>query len=46
MEIEFKFVHVGKIKTHYLEAGVGDQVVVLVHSRLWSPAAVGHSGII
>jgi pimeloyl-ACP methyl ester carboxylesterase len=31
MEIESKFVNVGKIKTHYLEAGVGDQVVVLVH---------------
>ena len=31
MEIEFKFVHVGKIKTHYLEGGVGDHVVVLVH---------------
>ena len=31
MEIESKFVHVGKIKTHYLEAGVGDQVIVLLH---------------
>lgn len=31
MEIESKFVNVGNIKTHYLEAGMGDQVVVLVH---------------
>ena len=31
MQIKSKFVHVGKIKTHYLEAGLGDQVVVLVH---------------
>jgi len=31
MEIESKFVNIGKIKTHYLEAGVGDQVIVLLH---------------
>lgn len=31
MEIESKFVNVGKIKTHYLKAGVGDQVIVLLH---------------
>ena len=31
MEIESKFVNVGEIKTHYWEAGVGDQVVVLAH---------------
>jgi len=31
MEMESKFVNVGKIKIHYWEAGVGDQVVVLLH---------------
>lgn len=31
MEIKSNFVTIGKIKTHYWEAGVGDQVVVLVH---------------
>ena len=31
MEIESKFVNVGETKTHYWEAGVGDQVIVLLH---------------
>jgi pimeloyl-ACP methyl ester carboxylesterase len=31
MEIGSKLVNIGKIKTYYLEAGVGDQVVMLVH---------------
>ena len=31
MGIKSKFVEVGKFKPHYWEAGVGDQVVVLVH---------------
>jgi pimeloyl-ACP methyl ester carboxylesterase len=31
MEITSKFVYVGNIKIHFLEAWAGDQVVVLLH---------------
>ena len=35
MEITSKFINVGNIKIHYLEAGVGDQVVILLQAVVW-----------
>jgi len=38
-----KFVDVSRINTHYWKAGAGDQVVVLVYSRLWFLSTAGQS---